>query len=296
VEAGAADVVHGGDVQNDAAVGQRKDLCRGPREIAGGRLPESPVQAEDGFVRSRLEGDVRPPCLAAYISIVSHSFARYPDAASREAGTIAPGSIPRIVVIPTNFSPPTLYFSPDEDAALVRQALTGDTRAFGTLVDHYQRVLYTVAVRMLGNREDAKDATQTAFVRAFERLSTFDPSYRFFSWMYRILVNECLNVLKSRRPVEPLESVAPAIAAAGNPFEAIASKQRRAQVEAALLQLSPEHRAVIVLRHFTGLSYDEIAEAIGVPAKTVKSRLHSARQRLGELLFGWRTHDAPAGR
>ena len=75
----------------------------------------------------------------------------------------------------------------------------------------------------------------------------------------------------------------------GSPFETAASRERRAQVQAALLQLSPDYRAVVVLRHFAGLSYDEMATALGVPSKTIKSRLHTARQRLGELLLGWRT-------
>jgi RNA polymerase sigma-70 factor (ECF subfamily) len=181
-----------------------------------------------------------------------------------------------------------LYFPPDDDAGLVKRSLDGDHAAFEMLVNRYQRVLYSVAVRMLGNREDAKDAAQTAFVRAYERLSTFDPSFRFFSWLYRILVNECLNVLKSRRPVETIDALLPALAA-GNPFDAAALGERRAQVETAVLQLPHDYREVIVLRHFIDMSYEEMSEAIGVPVKTVKSRLHTARQRLGQLLLGWRT-------
>jgi RNA polymerase sigma-70 factor, ECF subfamily len=188
--------------------------------------------------------------------------------------------------IPTNFSSGRVYFSQDaDDAALVAKTLGGDTAAFGILVERYQKVLYTVAYRMLANPEDARDATQATFVRAFERLSTYSDQYRFFSWIYRIAVNECLNVIRSRRPQEALT---PALAAAGSPFDSAASRERRLQVQAALQELTPDYRAVVVLRHFAGLSYDEIAEALDVPAKTVKSRLHTARQRLGELLLGWR--------
>jgi RNA polymerase sigma-70 factor (ECF subfamily) len=179
-----------------------------------------------------------------------------------------------------------VYFSQDaDDAALVAKTLGGDTAAFGILVERYQKVLYTVAYRMLANPEDARDATQATFVRAYERLSTYSDQYRFFSWIYRIAVNECLNVIRSRRPQEALT---PALAAAGSPFDTAASRERRLQVQAALQELTPDYRAVVVLRHFAGLSYDEIAEALDVPAKTVKSRLHTARQRLGELLLGWR--------
>jgi RNA polymerase sigma-70 factor, ECF subfamily len=179
-----------------------------------------------------------------------------------------------------------VYFpSEQDDATLVKRTLGGDRGAFEGLVQRYQKVLYTVALRMLGNPDDAKDATQTAFVRAFERLGTFDEQYRFFSWIYRILMNECLNVLRGRRPEDELS---PALATVGGPYEAAMSSERRTQIQAALLQLTPDHRAVIVLRHFGGLSYDEVGDALGVPTKTVKSRLHSARQRLGELLLGWR--------
>jgi RNA polymerase sigma-70 factor (ECF subfamily) len=179
-----------------------------------------------------------------------------------------------------------VYFSSEQDdAALVKRSLAGDQAAFEGLVSRYQKVLYTVALRMLGNPDDAKDATQTAFVKAYERLSSFDEQYRFFSWIYRILLNECLNMLRGRRPESELS---PALATASGPFEAAVTGERRAQIQAALLQLTADYRAAIILRHFVGLSYDEMAEALGVPAKTVKSRLHTARQRLGELLLGWK--------
>jgi RNA polymerase sigma-70 factor (ECF subfamily) len=110
-----------------------------------------------------------------------------------------------------------VYFSKDEDdATLIRRVLDGETAAFEVLVERYQRVLYTVALRMLGNRDDAKDATQTAFVRAYERLASFDEQYRFFSWIYRILVNECLNVIRGRRPEDELTPVLATPAARSN--------------------------------------------------------------------------------
>jgi RNA polymerase sigma-70 factor (ECF subfamily) len=178
-----------------------------------------------------------------------------------------------------------VYFPPEDDAALVRQSLAGESAAFGVLVTRYQKVMYTVAVRMLGNAEDAQDATQDAFVKAYQRLASFDPTYRFFSWMYRILVNECLNAVRSRRPEEPLMAD---MAGGETPFEATAAEERRRQIDGALQRLSPEYRAVIVLRHFVGSSYGEMADLLAIPEKTVKSRLYSARQRLGEQLLGWR--------
>jgi RNA polymerase sigma-70 factor (ECF subfamily) len=171
-----------------------------------------------------------------------------------------------------------------DDAALVRRSLSGDAAAFETLVTRHQRPLYTVACRMLGNRDDAADALQGALIKAYEHLDSFDPKHRFFSWIYRIVVNECLNMLRARRPEDVLT---PALAAVGTPFDTAAASQKATQVQQALMHLTTDARTVIVLRHFGDLSY-EIAETLGVPAKTVKSRLHSARQKLGEQLLGWR--------
>ena len=172
-----------------------------------------------------------------------------------------------------------------EDEALVSRSLAGDAGAFEALVSRHQRALYTVACRMLGNREEARDAVQSAFIKAYEHLGSFDPRHRFFSWIYRIVVNECLNLLRARRPIDELS---PALAAQGTPFDVAADGQRARQVQAALLKLSPDARAVVVMRHYGELSYDEIGVALGVPSKTVKSRLYDARQRLGEMLLGWR--------
>ena len=186
----------------------------------------------------------------------------------------------------TNYFMRRVYFSSDpDDLELVRQALAGQTEAFGVLVTRYQKVMYTVALRMVGNAEDARDATQDAFVKAYQRLATFDTKYRFFSWMYRILVNECLNLNRDRRPEETLD---PNAEDAGTPFDTTLESERREQIQLALLRLTPEYRTVVVLRHFAGQSYGEIAEALAIPEKTVKSRLYSARQRLGELLLGWK--------
>ena len=181
-----------------------------------------------------------------------------------------------------------VYFPPDpdsDDRTFVRQSLAGQTEAFGALVNKYQRVMYTVALRMLGNPEDARDVTQDAFVKAYQHLATFDSRYRFYSWMYRILINECLNANRDRRREEPLDAHA---AGDDNPFDTALEAERLVQINMALDQLTPEYRAVVVLRHFGGQSYEEIADALSIPEKTVKSRLYSARQRLGELLLAWK--------
>jgi RNA polymerase sigma-70 factor, ECF subfamily len=176
-----------------------------------------------------------------------------------------------------------VYFmtEPNDDAVWIGRCLRGDPAAFEPIVARYQRVLFSVALRMVGDYEDARDATQNAFVRAYERLDTYDPARRFFSWIYRIVVNECLNLRRARRPNERLTDVHEAPGGAADPVETAELHDR---VQVALAALSDEYREVVVLRYFAELSYQEISEAIDVPEKTVKSRLFSARQRLAELL------------
>ena len=135
--------------------------------------------------------------------------------------------------------------------------------------------------------DDARDATQTAFIRAYEHLDSYDPGHKFFTWIYRILINECLNILRARRPNEPVSEDL-----AGerdvHRIDPIDAEKRRKAIQKAILALPVDYRQVIVLRHFAELSYEEIAATVGIPVKTVKSRLFSARQRLGEHLLGWK--------
>ena len=162
----------------------------------------------------------------------------------------------------------------DQDRALVRRYLEGQMDAAGGLVDRYQKRLYNIALRMLDNAQDAEDVTQTVFLNAFLKLRTYDPMYRFFSWIYRMTVNESLNVLKRRQRIVTLEDIPVAGSGTGAETEA------QDQVGRALMLLKPDDRAVVVLRHFMFFSYEEIAEVLEIPVKTVKSRLFTARERL----------------
>lgn len=186
-----------------------------------------------------------------------------------------------------------MYFEQSaEDAALVRRSVEGDTEAFETLVARYQRVVFTVALRMLGDREDARDAAQNTFIKIYEKLDTYRSEHRFFSWMYRILVNECLNARRHRRSRNVDDGGAQAGTNAEwgmdpGPGVAFETAERRRDVRAAILTLPAQYRTVIVLRHFAALSYEEMADALGIPARTVKSRLHTARQQLAQLLGAW---------
>jgi RNA polymerase sigma-70 factor (ECF subfamily) len=188
----------------------------------------------------------------------------------------------------TNFSGGGVYITQDaDDRADVRRCLAGDPSAFEPLVVRYQRILYTVAVRIVGDPEDASDAAQAAFVKAYEKLATFDERRRFFSWIYRILVNECLNLRRDRHPHDDLGEDLPG---GGTPEDLLAHRETRARVQAAILELPLAYREVIVLRHFTELSYDDIAGTLGIGVGVVKSRLFTARQRLAQLLLRSEQH------
>lgn len=169
-----------------------------------------------------------------------------------------------------------------DDETLVQKCLSGDTEAFGELVGRYERPIFNVALRVLRDREEARDATQNAFVKAWQHLDQFDGNRRFFSWLYRIAVNESLNRATRRRKAEPLDE---RLVDRGASPDACAERlEQSVLIERAIERLSDTHREVIVLRHWLDLSYEEIGEALHVPAKTVKSRLFSARTRLGEIL------------
>lgn len=172
--------------------------------------------------------------------------------------------------------------SDDMDRALVRRFLDGELAAGDELVGRHLRRMYNVALRMLGNVEDAEDVTQTAFGNAFAALGTYDPKYRFFSWIYRMTVNASLNTLKRRRNVVSLDGKFDVPMSGATAESAVEAEDR---VGRALLELKPDDRAVVVMRHFDALSYEEISDALVVPVKTVKSRLFTARQRLRQALL-----------
>ncbi|MGH7742918.1 MAG: RNA polymerase sigma factor [Candidatus Eiseniibacteriota bacterium] len=169
-----------------------------------------------------------------------------------------------------------------EDSELVTRSLAGDANAFGELVERYQRVLFQLAFRILRDREEARDATQAAFVKAWTHLSQFDRSRRFFSWIYRIQMNEAFNRRTRARTHEELDPNL--VSGEAGPEDSHRRTQVQAMIADALVELSPEGRDVVVLRHWLNLSYEEIAEQVHVPPKTVKSRLFAARQKLAEIL------------
>src|SRR5215470_7790005 len=164
-----------------------------------------------------------------------------------------------------------------DEGALIDRALGGDAGAFGELVRAHERVVYNLVLRMVGNAEDARDLAQNAFVKAWEKLGTFDRRSRFFSWIYRIALNEALNHRSRRRIFSELDAATPS--EAPGPEERYDREHESASVRAALMEMEHKDRELLVMRHFLQFSHHEMSEVLQVPEKTVKSRLHTARTR-----------------
>ena len=166
----------------------------------------------------------------------------------------------------------------DRDLALIEDCRKGDRQALGSLVRRYERPVYNAAYRMLGSPDEAADVAQTTFLKAFENLHRYNPKYKFFSWIYRIAVNESINQLNRRKRLDVLGDNE--VASGPGPDANVDADTMSEELQSALMQLSEDHRAVIVLRHFTESSYREIGEVLQIPEKTVKSRLFSARKAM----------------
>ena len=167
-----------------------------------------------------------------------------------------------------------------DDTTLMEQCIKGDRQAFETLLIRYEKPVYNAAYRMLHSRDDARDVTQTVFLKVYENLDHYDPKYRFFSWIYRITLNESVNFLKKSSRLEPLENET--ASQTQGPEQQASSDEISEGVQAALMTIKPEQRSIVVMKHFLGCSYTEISEILDVPEKTVKSRLYTARQLLKE--------------
>ena len=177
----------------------------------------------------------------------------------------------------------------DEDS-WVKAALRGDTNAFAPLVDQYKAPVYNLAYRMLGNREDAEDAAQETFLRAYSQIHSYDPSRKFSSWLLSITAHHCIDQLRRRRfawlPIEALDSAEWLWSNRDRPEETVIDGQDRDEVRELLRLLPPKYRLVIVLRYWYDQSYAEIAQITKMSESAVKTRLHRAREMLSEHLKG----------
>jgi RNA polymerase sigma-70 factor, ECF subfamily len=173
-----------------------------------------------------------------------------------------------------------------DDAELLARTARGDEQAFRALVDRHARYLYGIAHSMSGNAADAEDLVQETLIAALN--STFRGESAVRTWLVGILVRRAgmLRRTKARHPTSPMEIEPP-----GSKPAATAGSDVRMDLTVMLEQLSPEHRQVIILRELEGLTYDEMAEAIGVPRGTIESRLHRAREELRRRFKGYLKQD-----
>lgn len=182
------------------------------------------------------------------------------------------------------------------DRELARSSVGGDREAFRELVERYQRKIVSVALGMVHNPDDALEIAQETFVKAYENLPQFKGESSFYSWLYRIAFNLAIDFQRreGRRPTVPLEERPggggeeiggdAAERPADDPFERVESKEIGEHVVQAINELTPDHKAVILLREVEGLSYEEISRVMQCSKGTVMSRLHYARKKLQSKL------------
>ena len=179
-----------------------------------------------------------------------------------------------------------------DDHRLIAASLEGDTAAFGELVRRYQDRLYNTVYRLLDNADDAQDVVQDAFLNAYQSLEGFKGDSQFFTWLYRIAVNTAISHKRKQRltlsidggrngegRVEPLDA-----SDSSRPEHGLERAEEERRVQRALNRLSAEHRAVLIMKDMEGQKYEMMAEVLGVPIGTIRSRLHRARTELRELL------------
>jgi RNA polymerase sigma-70 factor (ECF subfamily) len=181
-----------------------------------------------------------------------------------------------------------------EETRVIEAILAGDREAYTLLVQRYSGPLYRYLLRMLRRPDEAEDAVQEAFLRAYLSLASYDPTYRFSTWLFRIATNLTLNRIKAEQRLTSLEMLQERPEGAPREIadrrddcrpEPQAERQELCQVVRECLELlPPAYRSVVALRHISDLSYEEIADSMDLPVNTVRSRLHRGRERLGECL------------
>jgi RNA polymerase sigma-70 factor (ECF subfamily) len=183
----------------------------------------------------------------------------------------------------------------EEDRVLIVQAKTGDRRAFRKLVERHQRRAFAIAVGLVRDENDAREIVQEAFLRVHKSLDSFEGGSSFFTWLYRIVTNLSIDAMRkpSRRESEALdpelyeEGVEQPLLSrleGADPADVVRRGEIRRRIEAALEELPPYHRGVILMRELEGMSYEEMAEAMGVSKGTIMSRLFHARRKLQKAL------------
>jgi RNA polymerase sigma-70 factor (ECF subfamily) len=187
---------------------------------------------------------------------------------------------------------------PVDDKELVTRALEGDESAFWELLERFRRPVFSLVYRMIGDREQAEDLAQESFVKAFNNLDSYNPNYRFSSWLFKIANNHAIDHLRRARLATVSIHGSPHAANAEreeetrivleshdeSPEQEMLALELGSEIEEAIAQLRPDYRTAVILRHIENRPYEEIAEIMEVPIGTVKTFLHRARAELREAL------------
>ncbi|MDY7227781.1 RNA polymerase sigma factor [Hyalangium rubrum] len=186
-----------------------------------------------------------------------------------------------------------------DDLTLVKRVRDGDQRAFKLLVERYQRKVYAVALGMLKDKEEAMDVSQEAFVKVYKYLDHFKGDASFYTWLYRITVNICIDIIRKRQgaggeAVEfdetmPMDVSEANIGALGsrlgtNPQKSALRRELAEKIQEALAAVPEKHRAILLLREIEGMSYEDLSRTLDIPKGTVMSRLFHARAKVQKIL------------
>lgn len=173
---------------------------------------------------------------------------------------------------------------PDAHARTIAAARAGDLAAFESLMRQYERLVLVTAMRLLGNIEDAQDASQEVFLRLYRNLGKVEAESNFSAWLYRVTVNVCHDIGRKRKASVPMEDV-PELASAGNdPQQSATGAERGRVLQMSLRTLSQKERAALVLRDLEGLSTQEVARALGSSEATVRSQISKARVKMRDFV------------
>jgi RNA polymerase sigma-70 factor (ECF subfamily) len=197
-----------------------------------------------------------------------------------------------------------------DDLTLVKRVREGDQRAFKLLVERYERKVFAVAYGMLKDKEESRDVAQESFIKVYKYLDHFKGDSSFYTWLYRITVNICIDVLRKRNALKgeqvefdetvEMDSAEANIGALGsqlgtNPQRSILRKELAAKIDEALQAVPEKHRAILLLREVEGMSYDDLARTLEIPKGTVMSRLFHARAKVQKILSEYLGLDTPKG-
>jgi RNA polymerase sigma-70 factor (ECF subfamily) len=186
-----------------------------------------------------------------------------------------------------------------DDLTLVKRVRGGDQRAFKLLVERYQRKVYAVALGMLKDKEEAMDVSQEAFIKVYKYLDHFKGDASFYTWLYRITVNICIDIIRKRagaggEAVEfdetmPMDVSEANIGALGsrlgtNPQKSALRRELAEKIQEALAAVPEKHRAILLLREVEGMSYEDLSRTLDIPKGTVMSRLFHARAKVQKIL------------